>query len=81
VWGRVSDPFVIDACVHEQLVQCDILLCVSTNEVVILQAGNSEHWLLVELGVVKPVHRWIPPGPEVATHTPRRPVYLAIRTP
>src|SRR5438309_6589471 len=45
-------------------VQCDILLCVSTNEVVILQAGNSEHWLLVELGVVKPVHRWIPPGPE-----------------
>ena len=51
------DTFVVDAHVHEELIQCDILLGVSTNQIVILQAGYCQHRLFVELGVVQAVQQ------------------------
>jgi len=54
---RSHDARVVNADVHEQLVELDILLGVGVHEVMILQAGDGEHWRAVELGVVEPVQQ------------------------
>ena len=54
---RSHDARVVDADIHEQLVELHILLGVGGHEVVILQAGNGEHRCAVELGVVEPVQQ------------------------
>ena len=54
-----------------------IVMCEIARQIVILQAGDGQDRLPVELGVISPLRRWIPPGPEVARHTPIRPVHLA----
>jgi len=46
------DPFVVNGNVHEKFVQGDILLGMSSDQIVKLQAGNSQHRLVVELGIV-----------------------------
>src|SRR3954447_24868403 len=47
----------VGAGVHEQFVEGDILLRVGLEQVVILQAGDRQHWLIIELGVVNSVEQ------------------------
>jgi len=43
--------------IHKELVGRNILLRVSSNQVVELQSGDGQHWLPVELGVVESVQQ------------------------
>ena len=48
---------VVDAHVHEKLVELDVLLRVRVDQVVELKAGDRQHRLAVELGVVEAVEQ------------------------
>ena len=75
---RAHDPRVVDADVHEQLVELDVLLRVGADQVVVLQAGDREHRLRRRAWRRRGRSAGgCRPGPEVARHTPSRPVYLA----
>ena len=71
------DTGVVNGHVHEDLVELDILLGLRGDQIVVLQPGDGEDRLTVQLGVVKAVEEVKPPGPEVARQTPSRPVYFA----
>ena len=53
--GRAHDAAVIDAHVHEQLVELDILLGVGVQQIMVLKARDGDDGLAVELSVVKTV--------------------------
>ena len=53
--GRPHDPLVVQGHVHEELVEVDVLLIVRADEVVKGVAGDGEHRLAIELGVVESV--------------------------
>ena len=55
--GGAHDAFVVNGDINEQLIQRDILLGVRTNQVVELQASNSQHRLMIELGIIKSVEQ------------------------
>ena len=74
------DALVEDRDIHEQLVQIDVLLIVHADQVVERVSGDREHRLLIALRVVEAVEQMNAPGPEVAQHTPMRPVYFAYPT-
>jgi hypothetical protein len=63
--------------VLEQGDQVDLLLVAAAQRHPVLLADDRHHRLVVELGVVEPLSRWIAPGPEVAMQTPASPVHLA----
>jgi hypothetical protein len=67
----------VDAHVLEHPIEIDILLGVCVDQVVEMMPGDGDDGLPVHLGVVEAVQGWIPPGPEVARHTPSLPVYFA----
>jgi hypothetical protein len=49
--------------IGEHFVELHVLLRIGADEVVVLQAGDGEHGLAVELGVVKPVQEMQAAGP------------------
>jgi len=49
------DALVIHANIDEQLVERDILLRMSPNQVVKLQTGDRQNWLMIKLGVIQAV--------------------------
>ena len=49
------DPLVIDADIHKELVEGDILLGVSADQIVELQAGDRQHRRPIHLGVVEAI--------------------------
>jgi hypothetical protein len=51
------DAAVVHACVHEELIELDVLLCVRRDKIVILQPGNGEHRRAIDLGVVEAVQK------------------------
>ena len=53
--GRTHDAAVIDAHVHEQLVELDILLGVGVQQIMVLKARDGDDGLAVELSVVETV--------------------------
>ena len=55
--GRPHDARVVDAHVHEQLVELDVLLRVGVDEIVELQPSDGENRLAIELGVIEPVEQ------------------------
>ena len=55
--GRAHDALVEDGDVHEELVERDVLLRIGADQVVKLQAGDRQHRLAVELGVVESVQQ------------------------
>ena len=55
--GRAHDARVVDGDVHEQLVELDVLLGEGVDQVVVLQPGDRQHRLAVELGVVEAVQQ------------------------
>lgn len=71
------DARVVSGDASEQLVEFDVLLRMSTEQVVVAKPGCRQDRRAIELGVVKSFRRSIPPGPDVARHTPRRPVNFA----
>ena len=60
-----------------KFVERHILLGVSSDQVVELQAGDSQHRRTIHLRVVEAVQQVDSTGPEVARQTPSFPVYLA----
>src|SRR5690349_14339562 len=64
---------VVNADVHEQLVELDILLGVGMQEVVELQTRDRKHWLTIELGVVEPVQQMNPAGARSRNANPELP--------
>ena len=56
------DALVEDGDVHEELVELDVLLGEGADQVVIVHAGDREHGLAVELGVVEAVEEVDPAG-------------------
>ena len=58
--GGAHDAFVVNGDIDEQLIQRDILLGVRPNQVVKLQASNSQHGMMVELGIVKAIEQMNP---------------------
>jgi hypothetical protein len=54
---------VIDADVHKELVQLDVLLGKGFNQVMKLKPGDGKHGLAVELGVIEPVEKVDASGP------------------
>ena len=53
--GRSHDPRIVDADIHEELVQLHILLGVGVKKVMELKTGNRDHRRAIELGVVKAI--------------------------
>ena len=51
------DPHRISGRVHEQFVERDVLLGEGFDQIVVLRAGDREHRLIVELGVVDAVQQ------------------------
>ena len=60
--GRSHDARVIDADIHEELVQLHILLGIGVEQVVELQARDRHHGGAIELGVVKAIQQMDAPG-------------------
>src|SRR5262249_39624193 len=54
---RSHDPAVVDADVHEQFIELDVLLGMGMQEVVELQTRDREHRLTIELGIVEAVQQ------------------------
>ena len=54
---RAHDAGIVDADIHVQFVELDVLLRVGMQEVVELEPGDGEHRLPVELGVVEAVEQ------------------------
>ena len=61
--GRPHHAAVVDAHVHEQLVEFDILLRVGVRQIVVLKARDRQDRLAVELGVIEPVEQVDAAGP------------------
>jgi hypothetical protein len=55
--ARSHDARIVDAYVHEKLVELDVLLGKRVEQIVELQARNGEHRLPIELGVVEAVEK------------------------
>ena len=55
--SRAHHAFVVDRDVHEELVQRDVLLGGGANQVVKLQAGDGQHGLRVQFGVVEAIEK------------------------
>ena len=60
---RAHDAAVVDADVHEQFVELDVLLRERVQEIVELQPGDGENRLLVQVRVVQPVQQVNAAGP------------------
>ena len=75
--GRVVDHLVVLGDVGVELVQVDLLLVPGAEDRGLLHAGDGEHRHVVELRVVQAVEQVDAAGPEVARHTPIRPVAFA----
>ena len=60
---RAHHAHRIGGRVHEQLVERDVLLGVGLDQVVVLRAGDRQHRLVVELGVVDAVEQVDAAGP------------------
>ena len=54
---RPHDARIVDADIHEELVQLHVLLGVGVEKIVELKSGNRDHRSAVELGVVKAVQQ------------------------
>ncbi len=61
--GRAHDPAIVDRHVHEQLVELHVLLGMGVDQVVELQAGDRQHRLAVQLGVIEAVQEVDAPRP------------------
>ena len=53
--ARSHDALVVNSDIHEQLVERDILLGVGADEVMKLQAGNGQHRLTIQFGVIQSI--------------------------
>src|SRR5438874_3781872 len=51
------DPFVENCNVHEELIERNVLLGISPNQIVKLQASNGQHGLAIELGIVESIQQ------------------------
>src|SRR5690606_36970689 len=74
---RGAHLHVVAGHVLEQTEQVDLLLVVAAERGALLLADDRDHRRVVEAASYRPFRRWIAPGPEVAMHTPGRPVNLA----
>ena len=52
---RAHDPRVVNRDVHKKLVEIDVLLRMGVDQVVKMMAGDREHRLAVELGVIQTI--------------------------
>ena len=74
---RPHHPGRIHRHVHQQPVEVHILLRVGVDEVVIVVAGDGEHWLLIELGIVEAVEQVHAAGAGGRQTYPEAAVYFA----
>src|SRR5687767_3042024 len=61
---------VEDTCIDEKLIELHILLGEGPDQIVIMQTGESQHRLAVELGIVQPIEEMDAAGSRCGkTHT------------
>jgi hypothetical protein len=60
---RAHAARVVDAYIHEEFVELDILLASRFGQVMELHTRDREHWLAVQLRIVQPVEQMDASGP------------------